>query len=197
MAVSGLALAAPSATAATTTLVALTFDNNTSGQFTLGYQQALQPHGVPATFYVNSGTVGVGSARMTWAQLGTLAAAGNEIGGKTVDGTNLTTLTPQQQINEICTDRQNILAHGLKPFSFAYPGGAFNATIQTRGAELRLRQRQDRGQPVPGRAHLRGDPAAQGLAGTARLRPHRPGHPGQPAGPGDRGRGARAAGCPS
>ena len=131
MAVSGLALAAPSAAAATTTLVALTFDNDTSGQFTLGYQQALQPHGVPATFYVNSGTVGVGSARMTWAQLGTLAAAGNEIGGKTVDGISLTTLTPQEQINEICTDRQNILGHGLKPFSFAYPGGAFNASIQT------------------------------------------------------------------
>ena len=131
MAVSGLALAAPSATAATTTLVALTFDNNTSSQFTLGYQQALQPHGVPATFYVNSGTVGAGAARLSWAQLGTLAAAGNEIGGKTVDGISLTTLTPQQQIDEICTDRQNILAHGIKPFSFAYPGGANNATIQT------------------------------------------------------------------
>jgi peptidoglycan/xylan/chitin deacetylase (PgdA/CDA1 family) len=131
LAVSGLALAAPAATAATSTLVALTFDNNTSSQFTLGYQQALQPHGAPATFYVNSGTVGAGSARITWAQLGTLAAAGNEIGGKTVDGINLTTLTPQQQINEICTDRQNIVAHGLRPSSFAYPGGAFNATIQT------------------------------------------------------------------
>ncbi len=132
MAASGLALTAPSAAAAaTSTLVALTFDNNTSGQFTLGYQQALQPHGVPATFYVNSGTVGAGSARMTWAQLGTLAAAGSEIGGKTVDGISLTTLTTQQQISEICTDRQNILAHGLKPFSFAYPGGAFNASIQT------------------------------------------------------------------
>lgn len=131
LAVGGFALAAPAAAAATSTMVALTFDNNTSSQFTLGYQQALQPHGVPATFYVNSGTVGAGSARITWAQLGTLAAAGNEIGGKTVDGINLTTLTPQQQINEICTDRQNIIAHGLQPSSFAYPGGAFNATIQT------------------------------------------------------------------
>src|SRR6516165_6087476 len=131
LAASGLALAAPAAAAATSTLVALTFDNATSSQFTLGYQQALQPHGVPATFYVNSGTVGAGAARISWAQLGTLAAAGNEIGGKTVDGISLTTLTPQQQVDEICTDRQNILAHGLKPFSFAYPGGAFNATIQT------------------------------------------------------------------
>src|SRR5216683_3036450 len=85
--------------------------------------QALQPHGVNATFYVNSGTVGR-SSTMSWSQLSTLAAAGSEIGGKTVDGTNLTTLTAQQQIAEICNERQALLQHGLKPFSFAYPGGA-------------------------------------------------------------------------
>jgi peptidoglycan/xylan/chitin deacetylase (PgdA/CDA1 family) len=131
LAVSGFALAAPAAAAATSTMVALTFDNNTSSQFTLGYQQALAPHGVNATFYVNSGTVGR-STTMSWSQLGTLATAGSEVGGKTVDGTNLTTLTAQQQIAEICNDRQAILQHGLKPFSFAYPGGAGagNTTIQ-------------------------------------------------------------------
>jgi peptidoglycan/xylan/chitin deacetylase (PgdA/CDA1 family) len=123
----------PAASAATTpTVVSLTFDNGTVSQYSLGYQQALQPHGVNATFYVNSGTVGR-STTMSWAQLGTLAAAGSEIGGKTVDGTNLTTLTAQQQIAEICNDRQALLQHGLKPFSFAYPGGAgaSNTTIQS------------------------------------------------------------------
>ena len=114
----------PVASAATTpTVVSLTFDNDTISEYTLGYQQALQPHGVNATFYVNSGTVGR-SSTMSWSQLSTLAAAGSEIGGKTVDGTNLTTLTAQQQIAEICNDRQALLQHGLKPFSFAYPGGA-------------------------------------------------------------------------
>ena len=44
--------------AATTTVVTLTFDNNTISEYTLGYAQALQPHGASATFYVNSGTVG-------------------------------------------------------------------------------------------------------------------------------------------
>jgi peptidoglycan/xylan/chitin deacetylase (PgdA/CDA1 family) len=130
IAISGVALAAPAAQAAASTLVALTFDNDTNSQYSLGYQQALQPHGVHATFYVNSGTVGGGS-RLSWAQLSALAAAGNEIGGKTVDGTTLTTLSAQQQISEICTDRQNLLQHGLAPFSFAYPGGAFNTTIET------------------------------------------------------------------
>jgi peptidoglycan/xylan/chitin deacetylase (PgdA/CDA1 family) len=131
LAISGLALAAPApaAVAAAPTLVALTFDNDTNSQYSLGYLQALQPHGVKATFYVNSGTVG-GASRLSWAQLGTLSAAGNEVGGKTVDGTTLTTLTAQQQISEICTDRQNILQHGLSPFSFAFPGGAFNTTIE-------------------------------------------------------------------
>jgi peptidoglycan/xylan/chitin deacetylase (PgdA/CDA1 family) len=121
-----------SARAATSTIVSLNFDNDTNSQYTLGYQQALQPKGVNATFYVNSGTIG-GTTRLSWAQLSTLAGAGNEIGGKTVDGTNLTTLTVQQQINEICNDRQAIIQHGLAPFTFAYPsgGGAGTASIQT------------------------------------------------------------------
>ena len=125
-------VAVPAAvSAATPTLVSLTFDNNTISAYTLGYQQALQPSGVNATFYVNSGTVGTSASKyMTWSQLGTLAAAGNEVGGKTVDGTNLTTLTASQQIAEICNDRQSIISHGITPFTFAYPGGANNSAIQ-------------------------------------------------------------------
>ena len=116
--------------AAAQTVVSLTFDNGAISQYTLGHQQALQPHAVQATFFVNSGVMG-GSNHMSWSQLSTLASAGDEIGGKTVDGINLTTLSTQQQINEICIDRQNLIQHGLKPFSFAYPAGAFNSTIQT------------------------------------------------------------------
>jgi peptidoglycan/xylan/chitin deacetylase (PgdA/CDA1 family) len=127
------AVAAPVAVSATSTVVSLTFDNNTLSQYTLGFQQALQPKGVNATFYVNSGTVVSGSSTkfMSWSQLSALAAAGDEIGGKTVDGTNLTTLTAAQQVAEICNDRQNILSHGISPFTFAYPGGANNAAIQS------------------------------------------------------------------
>jgi lysozyme family protein len=80
--------------------------------------------------FINSGTAGR-STTMLWPQLSTLAAAGDEIGGKTVDGTNLTTLSSSQQIAEICNDRQAILQHGLKASSFAYPGGAFNTTIES------------------------------------------------------------------
>src|SRR5258708_5020433 len=120
----------PAASSPTQTAASLTLDNGAISQHTLGYPQALQPRGVNATFYVNSGTAGR-STTMSWSQLSTLAAAGDEIGGKTVDGANLTTLTTSQQIAEICNDRQAILQDGLQANSFAYPGGAFNTTIES------------------------------------------------------------------
>jgi peptidoglycan/xylan/chitin deacetylase (PgdA/CDA1 family) len=112
------------------TVVSLTFDNGAVSQYTLGYQQALQPQGVKATFYINTGVIG-GANHLSWSQLSALQSAGEEIGGKTVDGTNLTTLTTSQQTAEICNDRQALLSHGLKPAGFAYPAGAFNATIES------------------------------------------------------------------
>jgi peptidoglycan/xylan/chitin deacetylase (PgdA/CDA1 family) len=126
-------VATPAAMAATGTTVSLTFDNNTLSQYTLGFQQALQPAGVTATFYVSSGSVSNSSSTkyMSWSQLSSLAAAGNDIGGKTVDNTSLTSMSTSQQISEICNDRQNLLSHGLKPDTFAYPGGAFNTTIES------------------------------------------------------------------
>src|SRR5437763_4539183 len=129
----GAVAAGAAVSGGTQTVVSLTFDNDTLSQYTLGFQQALQPKGVPATFYVNSGTVVGGSSAkfMSWSQLSALAAAGDEIGGKTVDGTNLTTLTASQQVAEICNDRQNMLSHGIAPYTFAYPGGANNAAIQS------------------------------------------------------------------
>ncbi len=113
------------------TVVSLTFDNDTISQYTLGYKRALAPHGVNATFYVNSGTVGAGPNFMSWPQLRSLAAAGNEIGGKTVDGARLTGLTRRRRIAEICGDRERIEENGITPFAFAYPSGEFTAAIQT------------------------------------------------------------------
>ncbi len=110
------------------TAVSLTFDNGTVAQYTLGYQQALAPHGAHATFFVNSGTVGVSANIMTWAQLSTLAGAGNDIGGKSVSATNLT--TDPNPTAQVCNDRAALLQHGLNPAVFAYPGGAFNSTVE-------------------------------------------------------------------
>ena len=87
---------------------------------------------MPATFYVNSGTIGGSKNFLSWAQLTTLAAAGNEIGGKTVDGkVNLKTTTDlQTKIDEVCNDRQALIQHGFSPTSFAYPFAAFDATAE-------------------------------------------------------------------
>jgi peptidoglycan/xylan/chitin deacetylase (PgdA/CDA1 family) len=122
------AIAQPTA-AATTTIVSLNFDNNVANEFYLGYTDALQPAGVAATYYINSGTIGT-SNKLSWSEVSSLAAAGDDIGGKTVDGLNLTTLSAAQQLSEICTDRQNILAQGVTPLTFAYPSGASNAAVQ-------------------------------------------------------------------
>jgi peptidoglycan/xylan/chitin deacetylase (PgdA/CDA1 family) len=111
------------------TVVSLTFDNGSISQYTLGYKQALAPHGVNATFYLSSGIMG-GATHMSWSQVSALASVGNDVGGKTVDGINLKTLTAQQQVTEICNDRQAIIAHGLNPVGFAYPAGAFDTTIE-------------------------------------------------------------------
>jgi len=118
------------AVAVQTPVVSLTFDNGAISQYTLGYQHALQPQGVKAPFYINTGVMG-GANHLSWSQLSALQSAGQEIGGKTVDGANLTTLSTSQQTAEICNDRQALLSHGLSPVGFAYPAGAFNTTIES------------------------------------------------------------------
>ena len=128
--VTGLApFVALPASATTQSTVSLTFDGGTMSQYNLGYLQALQPHGANATFFVNSGTVAASGNFMTWAQLSTLASAGNDIGGKSVNATNLT--TDPDPTTQVCNDRTAILQHGLTPVGFAYPGGATNAPVKT------------------------------------------------------------------
>jgi peptidoglycan/xylan/chitin deacetylase (PgdA/CDA1 family) len=110
------------------TIVSLTFDNGTVGQYTLAYQRALRPHDTHATFFVNSGNIGASAQIMTWSQLSDLVADGNDVGGKTVSATNLK--TDPDPTSQVCQDRQNLVSHGLDPIAFAYPGGAFDATVK-------------------------------------------------------------------
>ena len=112
--------------AAPPVFVSLTFDNNTSSQYTLGFQQALQPHGVGATYYVSSGTVGVGPGLHDLGPaLGPPQAAGAEIGG------DHPLHRPDRRAGPD-GDRRGLRRssdappHGLNATSFAYPYGAFN-----------------------------------------------------------------------
>lgn len=109
------------------TRVTLSFDNGTASQYTLGWQQALQPHHAVATFYVDTAKFSsVPGPYLSWAQVQSLAAAGNAIGGKS-DSTNLT--TDPNAAGQACADRR-LLQYGITPAGFAYPGGAFNTAIE-------------------------------------------------------------------
>ena len=111
--------------------VTLSFDNNTISEYALAFQKALQPRGVHATFYANSGTLGSSKNFMSWSQLAAIAGDGNEIGGKTVHGINLKTTTDRDlKTREVCDDRQAFLARGMSAYTFAYPGGAFDQTAK-------------------------------------------------------------------
>ena len=116
-AIPGVAFAAP-------TVVSLSFDDGWDSQQTAATM--LAAHGLTGTFYVNSANIGQ-PGYLTWGQVATMNAGGNEIGGHTLTHPDLTTLTATQAQHEICDDRTNILAHGLVVPDFAYPFGAYDA----------------------------------------------------------------------
>ena len=69
---------------------------------------------------------------MTWAQIGSLAADGNDIGGHTRTHVNLasTSTTYDSKWHEVCDDRARLFAQGFNPVSFAYPEGVFNSAAE-------------------------------------------------------------------
>jgi peptidoglycan/xylan/chitin deacetylase (PgdA/CDA1 family) len=110
------------------TVVSLTFDDGQAAQY--GVRPVLASHGMHGTFYVNSGLVGSSPFFMTWEQLASLAADGDEIGGHTLTHANLASLTDAERRAEICGDRENLREHGFDALSFAYPYGASDAVTQ-------------------------------------------------------------------
>jgi peptidoglycan/xylan/chitin deacetylase (PgdA/CDA1 family) len=113
-------------------VVTLTFDDQYEDQW-LYSVPLMQAHNFTGTYYVITSDSDSGyTCCMTWSQLDALQAQGNDIGSHTVDHPdNLTTLTTQQQIAEICNSRQDLINHGITdPQSFAYPNGIYNSTTE-------------------------------------------------------------------
>jgi peptidoglycan/xylan/chitin deacetylase (PgdA/CDA1 family) len=106
-------------------VVSLTFDDGWDSQ--QAAYTMLAAHSMRGTFYVNSASIDQPGS-LTWAQLTSFNAAGNEIGGHTLTHPDLTTLTATQARQEICDDRTNIRSHGFVVPDFAYPGGAYDST---------------------------------------------------------------------
>ena len=144
----GLALPATSAAATDpiplvltpTTVVTIGFDDGTADQFAA--LQELQLHGMHATFFINSGFIG-DPDHMSVSQLQQLQAAGNEIGGHTIDHANIQPLPPAEAMREVCDDRAQLA--GVEPH-----GHVLRVPVRVVGRErrgdrpgMRLRQRSD------------------------------------------------------
>ncbi|WP_159542009.1 Ig-like domain repeat protein [Aeromicrobium sp. 9AM] len=100
------------------TVVSLTFDDGSTTQLLAA--GLMTNHGMPGTFYVNSGNVGK-NGYATRAELTQLAADGHEIGGHTLHHANLTTLPSTEAKRQICLDRANLTEWGFTVRSFAFP----------------------------------------------------------------------------
>src|SRR5215471_8916034 len=120
LAIGGLLGAPALAHAAPLTVVTIQFDDGNADVFQ--WDGALNTHGFPATFYVNSGSVET-AGHLTWAQLTMLATAGNEIASHTVDHVDLKKLKLTDARFQVCQDRVNLANHGFQPESMAYPFG--------------------------------------------------------------------------
>lgn len=106
--------------------VSLTFDDATTSQ--LVTSQILADRGMRATYYVPSE-----NRTMSWTQIGQVRDAGHDIGGHTLNHTDVTgpQYTYDQKYREVCADRQTLQDLGFDPVSFAYPFGASNAEAES------------------------------------------------------------------
>jgi peptidoglycan/xylan/chitin deacetylase (PgdA/CDA1 family) len=109
--------------------VTIDFDDGTADQYQTG--ALLKAHAMPGVYFVNSGRLGLTSEYMSAAQVTSLQAAGNEIGGHTVFHLHLPQQSPAEQQRQICTDRDQLLAQGLRVTDLAFPFGEFTAATQS------------------------------------------------------------------
>lgn len=118
---------APVSAPRSSTVVSLTFDDGYSSQWAA--RDILRAHQAHATFYIPSGFIGL-DGRLTTQQLRLLQADGNEIGGHTVNHTNLATADDAEQRRQICDDRIALTQYGFRVTSFAYPFGSLNTRAE-------------------------------------------------------------------
>jgi peptidoglycan/xylan/chitin deacetylase (PgdA/CDA1 family) len=129
MPLASAAAAAPVTTAASgTTIVSLTFDDGWRSQ--LAAVRSMARHRMHGTFYITDGSVGDRSY-LSWREIRSLASAGHEIGGHTVDHPHLSELGREDQREQICVNRERLLERGFEVTSFAYPFGEADPPLGT------------------------------------------------------------------
>jgi peptidoglycan/xylan/chitin deacetylase (PgdA/CDA1 family) len=106
--------------------VSLTFDDGNADS--VAAAPVMNAAGMHGTYYTNSGTIGL-PGYQTRADLSSLFAAGNEIGGHSVTHPDLTALSSDEAKRQICLDRDTLLGWGFPVQNFAYPFAATNASV--------------------------------------------------------------------
>jgi peptidoglycan/xylan/chitin deacetylase (PgdA/CDA1 family) len=112
--------------------VLITFDDGYLDNYTKAYP-ILKKYGFTATIFLFTSLVGKDPRFMTWEEVREMQQDGFSFGSHTVNHLAITTLAPQQVMNELVeSSREMERALGVRPKYFAYPTGAY--TRQT--AEL-------------------------------------------------------------
>jgi peptidoglycan/xylan/chitin deacetylase (PgdA/CDA1 family) len=109
------------------TIISIEFDDALQDQY--NQREALKSHGIPATFFINSALIGK-PGYMSVGQLLTLQGDGHEMAGHTRHHFDLPGLSPAEQKDEICGDKELLISQDLAAHDFAYPNGSFDATTQ-------------------------------------------------------------------
>lgn len=114
------------------TVVSLSFDDQWEDQWLYG-EPLFAAHNMTATYYVITSDTDAGYATyMSWFQLATLQAQGNDVGSHTITHPDLTQENRNQMAREICGSRQDMISHGIAdPQSFAYPFGNYNPAVES------------------------------------------------------------------
>ena len=116
-------------------IVSVTLDDGWANQYANAYP-VLKQLGIPATFYIISGSLTDQPDYMSGAQVQDLYANGNEIGDHTITHPDLTTVSAAQLQSEMAdsqTTLQNLI--GAPVTDFAYPYGAYNTATLAMGQQ--------------------------------------------------------------
>lgn len=108
-------------------VVSLTFDDGNVDQL-LGVG-ILDRYDLDGTFFVQSGALNT-DGYLSTGDLTRLSAAGHEIGSHTTGHVDLSTVSKDEAVRQVCTDRANLAELGFVTTSFAYPFAGFSESAK-------------------------------------------------------------------
>lgn len=114
------------------TRVSITFDDGWASQMLA--LDPLSEHGMPATFYISSGLIGV-EGYLTRGQLDAIYEVGHEIGAHTVTHADLRDIDPRAMKLQLCSSRASLTRWGFEVTSFAYPFAGWNDEVRGQVSE--------------------------------------------------------------